>query len=39
LPIVAQDGDACYLVLKILSDKISTVADVFSLGLIAFENS
>ncbi|CAF1126750.1 unnamed protein product [Rotaria sp. Silwood1] len=37
LSILAQDGDACYLVLKILSDKISTVADVFSLALIAFE--
>jgi hypothetical protein len=34
---LAQDGDARYLALEVLSGVISTAADVFSLGLAAME--
>ncbi|CAF4143714.1 unnamed protein product, partial [Rotaria socialis] len=34
---LAQDGDARYLAFEVLSGTISTAADVFSLGLAAFE--
>ena len=34
---MAQDGDARYLALEILSGTISTAADIFSLGMTALE--
>jgi serine/threonine protein kinase len=34
---LAQDGDARYLAFEVLSGTVSTAADVFSLGLAAFE--
>ncbi|CAF1652852.1 unnamed protein product, partial [Didymodactylos carnosus] len=34
---LAQDGDARYLAREVLSGKITTAADMFSLGMTALE--